>query len=370
MKCRTVSLVVTPLVLLCLGSSGWADGGFFRPRESPADIYEPEQKAFIWYKDGVEDLVLQASYQGAVSDFAWVVPVPAQPEVDKVDGALFHELSRLTAVREYHRGMLGGNMIGRAESAGVAVLERKQVGHYDVSVLAATDANALANWLNANGYAMPEGAEQVLNHYVERAWYYVAMRIAAGSEAVGQKLRSGLIEPLRLTFSTEQIVYPFRITALNPGGTEVLLYVAAPDPVRAGGLHEEFCARVRAAEVSAMSYPTLAGLVSGAFALTKLRGHFAQSEIHDDITITQRGGRVKPLAEVQNPPPPLRVRLRPIIAEPAWTVRRWFAPVNMADAPSLVLSLWLVGISAFSVLVVKAGGGLCRRLWRAAQRRA
>lgn len=352
-------------VSVCVGSVASADGCFFKTStENAADIYEPEQKAFIWYEDGKEDLVLQVAYEGEVTDFAWVVPVPARPEVDKVEGALFHELSELTDIQEEHGAEGEAEEEVGAMAPSVVVLERKQVGHYDVSVLAATEADALVNWLDENGYAQPEGAQEVLNHYVEQAWYYVAMRINTASEAVAEKLRSGIIAPLRLTFSAEHIVYPFRISALNPGGTEVLLYVAAAHAVRADDMAEEFCARVATHEIA--PHETLAGFVSGDCVLTKLRGRFAQDQILDDMVLAERGGKVRSLAEVKNPRPPLRERLGEAGRVATWPASGGLRIVGRALdnaylPPWVNMILCFVIIVLFGVALVAVGGALWRR---------
>ncbi len=59
-------------------------------------INEPEQKAAIFFSHGTEKLMVSPSYDGATEKFAWIIPVPARPKVEIVDGAIFHELAALT----------------------------------------------------------------------------------------------------------------------------------------------------------------------------------------------------------------------------------------------------------------------------------
>jgi len=221
-------LVVGMLVIALLlipSTPAFADGGFFASMEK--DIYQPSQKALIFYADGREDLILSVRYEGNASDFAWVVPVPAQPAVDVAGAELFWELAELT--RLFLPPESAGLSPGAASSLDVTVLEEKAAGPYDVAILAAEDPAALVDWLNSNGYSFPETGEEILNEYISRQWYFVASKIRTEEEATG--LAEGTIEPLVLSFRSDSIVYPLRITSLSSDFCEVLLYVFAEQPV-------------------------------------------------------------------------------------------------------------------------------------------
>jgi len=221
-------LVVGMLVIALLlipSTPAFADGGFFASMGK--DIYQPSQKALIFYADGREDLILSVRYEGNASDFAWVVPVPAQPAVDVAGPELFWELAELT--RLFLPPESAGLSPGAASSLDVTVLEEKAAGPYDVAILAAEDPAALVDWLNSNGYSFPETGEEILNEYISRQWYFVASKIRIEEEATG--LAEGTIEPLVLSFRSDSIVYPLRITSLSSDFCEVLLYVFAEQPV-------------------------------------------------------------------------------------------------------------------------------------------
>ena len=72
-----VLLILSVVTVLANASSAFSDGCFI-PRYS-VDITEPAQKAIIVYENNRENLILQVKYDGNVSDFAWVVPVPSYP---------------------------------------------------------------------------------------------------------------------------------------------------------------------------------------------------------------------------------------------------------------------------------------------------
>ncbi len=161
----------------------WADGGFFKEASRlKAELAEPDQKALILHRDGQETLILQATYRGASEHFGWVVPVPNRPRVSSTSAKLFYDLAQLTQPRRRRSTNSAGMQSMGAAPAGVQVVEQLRVGPYDVTVLAAGDANALTNWLRDHHYAAPSDMARVLQPYVDRGWYYVATRIHIESD--------------------------------------------------------------------------------------------------------------------------------------------------------------------------------------------
>ncbi len=110
--------------------------------------------------------------------------------------------------------------------AAVQVLERKTVGAYDVSVLAATESRALGAWLERNGYRIPDRARKPIGEYIREKWTFVACRVKNAGTASG--LRSGTRAPIRLTFRAARPVYPVRISSANPAPFGVLIYLVLP----------------------------------------------------------------------------------------------------------------------------------------------
>jgi hypothetical protein len=71
-----------------------ADGLFVSKwkRNKQLDINEPTQKAIILYDAGREDMLLQVKYEGRVSEFGWLIPVPTLPRIEKGSMESFYEL--------------------------------------------------------------------------------------------------------------------------------------------------------------------------------------------------------------------------------------------------------------------------------------
>lgn len=236
---------------LCLSTPlARADGGVFPPHDSY--IYETKQRAVIVHEDNRETLILSIIFQGDSKDFAWVIPTPSQPEVDKGQKQLFNALEELTSHKESYGVATPGLGSKGVEEEAVTVHEVKQVDIYDIAVLSATDENALFNWLNDNGYTYPASGKYILDSYIEGEWFFTAVRVnnEAASELTTSALNEGTATPLKLTFQSDKIVYPLRISAIVseepeatsyfPDSIGVLLYVLADHKKRAPGFDIEW----------------------------------------------------------------------------------------------------------------------------------
>jgi hypothetical protein len=118
---------------------------------------------------------------------------------------------------------------------GVKVIDRLQIKGLDITLLNAQSATDLTGWLNANGYRYPEGAVNVIEHYIAKGWSFVAVKVDTPdeeSQSTPSSLWSGYFprDPLKLTFRTDQFVFPMRISSVSsrPSGSAILLYVFAP----------------------------------------------------------------------------------------------------------------------------------------------
>jgi len=316
------------LSLLATATPALADGGFFS-HSMNLDLYESTQKAVILYGNCTgnctgtctgnctEHLILSASWEGDAEDFAWVVPVPNKPEITVTDPELFRELSNFTATEIPHGGF-GCGAAAPGGQEGVDVIEEKVVGPYATAILSATNATALVDWLNVNGYIFPEDGEEVISEYIEKQWYFVATKINAVENSTGYALAEGAIEPIVLSFASNETVYPLRISSLSAANAtppQVLLYVLAdhvmvpkqyPLYIGYGNWTEnaftlEFADNVSVEDIS--QYQTLSELIStylpgDEFYLTKLRGPISADQMVDiELVAYEEGDSLHSLAE-------------------------------------------------------------------------
>ncbi len=295
--CRCLTAV--PVALL--SAAVLADGVFFpdeaaykRFREKSL-IFEPEQKAVIIYRNGVEDLIISPRFDGPAERFAWIIPVPARPKVDKVAGALFHEVADLVSPPSFSPGKMKGTE--RAFAGGVTVLERKQVGAYDVAVVEAGDASALMKWLKANRFAIPSAAKGPIEQHIREKWTFVAARVSVPEAARG--LRQGTLAPIRLTFRAAEPIYPLRMSGIL--GAEFLAHVYLVLPKRAGDTDPRVVPIDRQTHKRPMGHgprwvgtpdptksPTLAGLVGGPCAIYRHSANYLPVHCWMDLTFQIR----------------------------------------------------------------------------------
>ena len=256
MKNLPKSLCLTAMTAtFCLISSLPGQSCCALPREpmqgyKPSSITLDQQSAFLWQERGREHMLLSVKYSGSTEEFAWVIPVESRPSVTVEKGAPFTELRRLTEIEEMDQLRAPTMSAGGSKNSTppVTVLERKEEGPYDLAVLSASSSGGLYQWLKQNGFHLSKNAKGHLNYYVDKKYIFVAARIrsgAKGNQAVANRLRQGTIAPMHLTFKAKELTYPLKVTAANPGMSDMELYVAGPvDPHRAKSTKKDpFAAR-------------------------------------------------------------------------------------------------------------------------------
>ena len=242
----SLRLTIGILGFLALAATAFnlhADGCFVAKKfvwDKNKDINEPTQKAIIAYDSGHEELILQVKYDGPLDEFGWLIPVPNLPTVKKGSMECFYELSKFTqknmepnAGMEM-RGMSSGAYGSAAEEPPVKVIEVKTVGAYDIAVLSTKDTGALESWLKTNEFTFPADATDVIDSYVKQGWYFIAVKInleRCSLDAKSEKLASGELNPLQISFASERCVFPLKISSLNHTPSEVQVYVLSPEPL-------------------------------------------------------------------------------------------------------------------------------------------
>ncbi len=243
------------LLLCCLGA--WGNGVFVGVSEKRlATGGRPSsaaQKAVLIREGGDEVLLLETTYQGPASAFAWVVPVPAQPsEVFEAEPQFLKAVFENTSPRSsttldgeepepsgramgMKKGALGGAAKAAAPPEQVRVLAQFISGDYRAAVLAASGANSLKAWLDRNGYHLPPDAEPNLAPYVRRGWVFVAVKLLEGAASAQPTLQS--VAPLGIRFPARQLVFPLLISRISaPALSAIMLCVIADTPMTCASL--------------------------------------------------------------------------------------------------------------------------------------
>ena len=235
MKPVLAAAVLLPL----LQTFALADGKVMPPRDYKGSLEERAQEAIIVFtpgtaeKSAVEDLIIKIQVVGKVDEFAWVVPLPNEPETREEDAVLFKECfdyveshlrRRPSKGAKSKNTPLAANRAADTKKA-VEVLSREVVGSYDVAVVKENKAGALNEWLKKEGYQELEGAEDTIGFYREKGFVFACMKVADTKLS-----KSGTVDlhPLRFTFETggrDGIYFPMKMTGLQEDKFDVNLYV-------------------------------------------------------------------------------------------------------------------------------------------------
>jgi hypothetical protein len=163
---KSVLLVLSIFLISIFSISVLADGGMFVP-PGYSGVTGPEQKAIIEWDGTTEILTLSTKIKtNNLTDIAWVVPIKSNtdPKVEEGDISKFKELSKL--FQENKGKSFGGTMAIMDEvTSGIQIVSQEEIDIYDITVLKATNANSLVNWLNDNGYSTPESSKPILQKY-------------------------------------------------------------------------------------------------------------------------------------------------------------------------------------------------------------
>lgn len=199
-----------------------ACGGFFC-RQVPID-QAGEQIIFRQDGDQVTAVIL-IQYVGDAEDFSWVVPVPGIPDLSVGSDLVFQPLERATRPQFnllvdgapcfnplfFLGGFAAAPTLGldslSAADGGVEILQRLAVGPFDVEVVTSDDAEALAVWLDENGYDLDDRGAELIAPYVDEGMNFVALKLRQ-NQGVGD------IQPLIMRYTSVRPMIPIRLTAV------------------------------------------------------------------------------------------------------------------------------------------------------------
>ena len=147
----TLALTITPTE--ACGCGGYIPQG--------GDAFVTQEEALLRWNGNTEDIVMTLGVLGSSTEAAVILPVPARATVKLGDAKIFDELRDVTKplVRIEKRSVgleLGAGAPAPRGSAPVQQRDRQMLGPFDVSNLAATNAQALSTWLQDNGYSSRE----------------------------------------------------------------------------------------------------------------------------------------------------------------------------------------------------------------------
>ncbi|MEZ5666751.1 MAG: DUF2330 domain-containing protein [Alphaproteobacteria bacterium] len=198
----------------------------------------------VLVRDGDRTTITMANdYQGELTEFAIVIPVPSvldRDQIDVAEPAVIDHLDAYTAPRlvEYHdfdpcnipmptaAPLLTDSAPQpelRANSLGVTIEAQYTVGEYDILILSADESAGLQLWLSANGYQVPQRAEPVLRRYLEAGMKFFVARVNLKQQT---SLGFSYLRPLQISFRSPAFMLPIHLGMINAAGPQELFVFA------------------------------------------------------------------------------------------------------------------------------------------------
>lgn len=189
---------------------------------SGSEVSVGQEHAIISWADGVQQLDLLLGVLSADTETGLVFPTPSPATVSLGDLADFEAMDRVTTPRRVEEPdwwTFRGFGDGATAGAPPEVLDRVQLGPIEAVTLAASDTEGLETWLADNAYGLSPEVTPLLDAYVARGWYFVALKLT------GDAPLDGDLDPLRFRFETDEPVYPLELSKAATSPQTVRLYV-------------------------------------------------------------------------------------------------------------------------------------------------
>uniref|UniRef100_S0DE21 DUF2330 domain-containing protein n=1 Tax=termite gut metagenome TaxID=433724 RepID=S0DE21_9ZZZZ len=203
--------------------------GALAPRADDPVVMNSET-AILSLTDGQERIDLRLDIGAINMDTGLIVPTPAPASVTSGNPVDFTALDAEMAPTYINKDLWWSwppspqDTADGADDTGsgtATVLGQVQLGPIEATALAADDTAGLTAWLEANGYGLPTAVTDLLGHYVERGWSFVALRLT-GAEPL-----NGALSPIRLEFASDKLVYPMLLSQAATTPQSVTMYVLA-----------------------------------------------------------------------------------------------------------------------------------------------
>ncbi|MFN8154367.1 MAG: DUF2330 domain-containing protein [Bacteroidia bacterium] len=196
-------------------------------------------------------VTMSSDFQGNVSDFAMVIPVPTvlqKNDVRVVERSIFDQFDAYSGPRlvEYFDASPCGvyydettNLRASAvrkesveenekkdvvlDKYKVAVVARYTVGEYDIQILNAQESGGLEAWLVDHDYKIPDGAREVLEPYIKSNMKFFVVKVNLEEQ---KALSSQILRPIQISFNSPKFMLPIRLGMANGEGNQDMIIYA------------------------------------------------------------------------------------------------------------------------------------------------
>ncbi len=248
---KTIKLSLIILISSIMGiSESNAFCGFYVAK-ADAKLFNKSSQVII-VRDGNKTVITMSNdFQGSVKDFAMVVPVPEvllRENIRIADQMIFDKLDAYSGPRlvEYYdqnpcyqpfdeeaypmmdmmsrnSGAAEKSMSTMSKKYNVTIEATYTVGEYDILILSAKESDGLKNWLLANDYKIPSGAEEVLEPYIKNNMKFFVVKVNLEKQKA-----SGFttLRPIQIAFHTDRFMLPIRLGMANAETSQDLIVYA------------------------------------------------------------------------------------------------------------------------------------------------
>jgi hypothetical protein len=246
-----ISLCLACILVLSFATKAIAFCGFY-VGGADAKLFNKASQVVIARNGNSTILTMANDFQGAVKDFAMVVPVPVAIKREQVHVGKRTTIEKLDAFsqprlveyfdpdpceRSTQDAVTGSSEIQRPSAPlqsakksrnnlGVTVEDRFKVKEYEIVILSARESDGLETWLRQNGYNIPKGASELLNPYIkQKLKFFVAKIDLTEFNKTGDRL----LRPLQIAYQSPKFMLPIRLGMINSRGEQdLVVYILSP----------------------------------------------------------------------------------------------------------------------------------------------
>ena len=248
MKFSTLLSSAIAIGAVSVASSAKAFCGFYVAKAG-TDLFNQSSKVALVRDENRTVITMANDYQGDLTEFAMVIPVPTAIKREQVhisDPALLKHLDAYTAPRlvEYFDNdpcrrqfdqiivtsrsssrvaLESGPVNTRAKALGVTIEDEFTVGEYDIQLLSAEQSDGLMTYLDENGYQVPEGASRILGSYIKQDMKFFVAKVNLDEQA---QTGNEFLRPIAVAFESPKFMLPIRLGTLNARGEQDLFVYA------------------------------------------------------------------------------------------------------------------------------------------------
>ncbi|HOS47683.1 MAG TPA: DUF2330 domain-containing protein [Bacteroidia bacterium] len=244
---RKITSAIFVMALTLVSISAYSFCGFYVSQQSKPIFNKTSQVILV--RDGNRNVITMSSdFKGDVKDFAMVVPVPVvlqKSDIKVVNRQMFDDFDAYSAPRlvEYYDpspcNSIREEVMDKVQASmsyskdeeifdqdkknakyKVTVEAKYTVGEYDILILSAKESGGLKHWLTDNGYKIPEGAEEVLQPYIQSNMKFFVVKVNIEEQKANG---TEILRPLQIAFNSPKFMLPIRLGMANGKGSQDLI---------------------------------------------------------------------------------------------------------------------------------------------------